>query len=558
MASLSELLKSLGLEAPEDQNPQMTDLSQVQSMSDELPVSAMRPSERRLPELPATNPFREETPLPPPSESMTTSLPSITPVMKNQPNDELMQNMQQLPEASSEEVEPMPEAQVAPEAEMQKESPKDLQLPQSKSQLPGFGNDLGDQALADALAAGRSRQDKIRMFQGLTGLVGGLTGSSGKSAFLDDLSKSSLAQYEDLQARRKGKDQELDFAKNKINTETLFEDTKAMRDPNSLQSQVYRQAAQEFGLPGVPENANAASLEKVLPLLKKRAADVANRYVKLGTAQDGSALLLDKTTGETVKTEDKLADNIFTSKDPSTGEVNLLGRRGGILGKIGGAKELPQGSEMSREQLNPNQRKAVDSNRADALKDPLVKSVRESLAEVSQAKNLVEKNIPGSAGAIKRSLLKMFESGGRFTDQDVQQFGGPQDHLSNLDRMITLQTTKKGLTTSDQKYLRQLLSVLERENKSKAESSSAYYVDDLVKRGLPQDFAKKEVTDFLIPGQKDISSKVGKAKQEAPKQAQSKPSVKLPPNANLKAGTVFTAKGKQYKVNEDGKTASEL
>lgn len=390
-----------------------------------------------------------------------------------------------------------------------------------------YGDELSDEAIKRAQAA-RNQTNTLALF-GMAGnqIASGLASRSGaqvnpESAVLSEILKRSNQGVEDIQARRAAKDQvvkskaaQLDLQKAQLETN----DKAAMSDPKSSISKLYREVASKRLKLDLPDTVSASTMEKIIPLIK-READSALKFQQGGIDSAGNKLVFDPSTGEYRSSGMQAADTAFTTTDPRTGEKLILGRRLGNAGEakvLGGKVETEEGKPFTRANLNPVQIKAIDDTREALIKDPTVKATREALAEVSKAENLIKENIPGSAGAIRRSLLKMFESGGRFTDQDVAQFGGAQDVVSKIDRLITEQATKRGLTKDDQMYLTQLLEVIKRENAVSADKAAAFFVDSLAKKGLPEDFARSQATDFLIPGKKSITPEaVEKIKVVAP------------------------------------------
>ncbi len=371
-----------------------------------------------------------------------------------------------------------------------------------------YGDELSDDAIKGALASKRQIDNSALLSMATNQILAGNAARSGAkvdsdSPVLSELLKRSGVGLEEIKARRTGINEE-NKAKSDVQDlekgQLAIDDAKSLADPNSDISRLYRDVATKRLKITVPDNVSASTMMKMVPLLK----DTVKKFQQGFVAADGTKMTYDPDTGKYISSGIKVADQAFTTTDPRTGEKLIMGRRLDSEGKptiLGGkGTEQAEGQPFTRDNLNPVQIKAIETTRKDLLKDPTIKAVREALADTSKAETMIQKNIPGSAGAIRRSLLKMFESGGRYTDQDVKQFGGRQDAISNVIRWTNEQATGKGLTKEDQANLLDMMEVLQRTNKEAANSAASFYVDSLVKRGLPEDFARSQATDFMLPG----------------------------------------------------------
>jgi hypothetical protein len=204
----------------------------------------------------------------------------------------------------------------------------------------------------------------------------------------------------------------------------------------------------------------------------------------------------------------KMAEKGQLMKDLDTGENKIFLPRSKTTIPLGqkAALDLPTDRPLTYNEqirkdyydLNRAQKDKVMDFRDQVTKDKLVAEARDSLMSVDMALSLIDANIPGSGGAIKRGLLKMFESGGRFTNEDVQQFGGEQSALARLTRMAILETQGKDLSPDDQKYAKQLALVIQRKTQDKLKEATNRYTEDLVRIGVPEQTAGRAILGGLI------------------------------------------------------------
>lgn len=381
-------------------------------------------------------------------------------------------------------------------------------------ELSGYQDDLADEAYKKQLEIEQEDMRRINQLRAINMLGdAALRGVHKEPSSREDLyaalERQAKGPVAAIEARRKGITEEETLKQGKAKTKEAA-DTMLQSDPNSDISR----AAQEWAIEklGLPEEtvkkSSYKNLQKLMDdarLEKQFKEQVASRvqqisFQKGGVSDKGTMLVFDPRTGQFRDTGVKASGDVFQVRDPLTGETQLVNRRTTeTVRTVGSPEVLEEGAEFTRKNLNPNQRKAVDDLRKQALKDETIKAAREAASELDKTKSLVKANVPGSAGAVRRSLLKMFESGGRFTDQDVAQFGGSQAVLSRLERKVQEAVSGKPFTKEDQLYFSKLIEIMNRENKIAADKASRFYIDDLVKRGIPGDYAEKVVTDELIP-----------------------------------------------------------
>jgi hypothetical protein len=417
------------------------------------------------------------------------------------------------------------------------------------SKYSSFEKSPSDEQLSELRDNVQNRNKALNLSEALSGLAaipasfkGGKVDTG--SEFYDKLRKTNLTDLDMAIGKRRDEEESLKKIGTNLQTSDALESDEKMKDPNSMISQIYRETAKKI-LPSVPDTASAKDLENVLKLKsmmpKVGALDLKGYFTKDSSEPviyDPSRNMWFKAgTNEVVEVDNvhkPYAPSLMT--DPYTGDIGVVNRSSGAtptVTQITSPKKMKEGEEPSFQTLTPKQREATDKTREALLNDQTIKDARQVSQTLAQTNDLIRKNIPGSGGAIKRSLAHLFEPG-RLTDQDVIDFGGSKAVLSRVDQIVQESASGKPFTKENQQYLLKLVDAMETGKQRILNTASNYYVKNLENKGVPRAVADKMLRDDLI----------------------TKKSVKLP--SKIKPGSIISIKGVKYKVNEDGMGAEEL
>ena len=144
---------------------------------------------------------------------------------------------------------------------------------------------------------------------------------------------------------------------------------------------------------------------------------------------------------------------------------------------------------------------------------------------------------------LARALLSIYESGGKFTDADVEQMKGPTDVKAKMKRfLVTNFDADQAVSETDQAAQMELLKLLENKKTEQLSAKYAPYVNRLSKFGMDKDVAARYVTGDRVNSFSELGSpnslNVNKNKQES----------STTPNS-----TIGTVKGVQYYFDKDTK-----
>lgn len=314
---------------------------------------------------------------------------------------------------------------------------------------------------------------------------------------------------------------------------------KDLNDKGSTVSQAARDLASQILNKPVPEDMNAQTLFKLMPLLKTRLGSI-NKMQQGKVLENGNLSVFDPAQGIYKDTGLKASQELMQARDPLTGEVKLLSRRTGqTTGTLGAPTALqktdangnpvaatdangnpvqPSGSDIYNS-LNSKQRDAYDKARTALIKDPAVANARKALLSSDTAQTLLQQNVPGSAGAVQHALARMFSNGGKLSNQEIQQFGGSHALLDRLNQII--ETSKSGKITDDnRKYLGQVLNIVKRENQAALDNSTKFYRSGFANQtGLKPQMVDQLVAHDLstAPDNQQVGAPVLSKQQGSPK-----------------------------------------
>jgi hypothetical protein len=344
------------------------------------------------------------------------------------------------------------------------EAPKELK-PAAVEQAPAldlpkepesvYGADLDDAALKEALDAQKRQQGLNLMLRGGGEVIRSGGTAVGHNLKADEgiykaLEQAAGTDVSNIETRRKG----LDAQTKREDTVIDLNDKKEKINPDSLVSKVWREVAIEYGKKhgiNIPDTATAASLEKILPLLKSK---VEKKFQQGGITATGTKLVFDPETGEYKDSGVKATDSAFSTVDPRTGESVIRSRRSGAA--IGGSS----GPEALPSNVAPEEASAQDlykalpvshQKKADKLQQDFVKEVKEdrkSIGEINTIRNLLSTpdGKPQNVALIQRAFARLRDSGA-LNAQDVKDNGGIQSWEAKINQAI--QTASKGNFTPE-------------------------------------------------------------------------------------------------------------
>lgn len=195
------------------------------------------------------------------------------------------------------------------------------------------------------------------------------------------------------------------------------------------------------------------------------------------------------------------------------------------------------------QQIKPSAKKDLDSITDEIKSNSDISKLNEAVGNIDASKALVEGNLPGSAPMLARALLSIYESGGKFTDADVEQMKGPTDVKAKMKRfLVTNFDADQAVSETDQAAQMELLKLLENKKTEQLSAKYAPYVNRLSKFGMDKDVAARYVTGDRVNSFSELGSlkslNVNKNKQES----------STPPNS-----TIGTVNGVQYYFDKDTK-----
>lgn len=422
----------------------------------------------------------------------------------------------------------LPEQPIAP-VEPPKMDLQDLlnkfQALNNQTQSP-YGKDLSDEAMQQAI---KQRDEKLQVSNLLRAgntIGSAIGGVKNDESFSDVLDKQANNPIANLLERRGAKDKEL----NRQNDLFKIQQEKDNMDPTSLDSQLARDAIRSM-VPkaNIPDTASAASLYKLLPILKQK-VDSMKGFQQGGVDEVGNKLVFDPMSGSYRVSGAKAADQLFQVKDPNTGEVNLMGRRAGnnlddsIKGVIGAPKASTGQEDSPREifeTLPPKQRDKLDKTRKDFLQD--TKDDRDAINSAAGIKTMLAagKELNGDVvRAIQNQLARASGEKGAMTEKDVSPFGGRADVISRLKRYATIETVGQ-LPDSDRKFLSSLADVMEKKANDYVNRQSQVYSDNFATDtglkssqarkviGVDSTLSKAEKMQDMVKVRDKISGKIG-------------------------------------------------
>lgn len=181
--------------------------------------------------------------------------------------------------------------------------------------------------------------------------------------------------------------------------------------------------------------------------------------------------------------------------------------------------------------------------------DKQITDLNEAVSNIDTSKALVKANLPGSAPMLARALLSIYESGGRFTDADVDQMKGPTEVNAKLKRFLVSNfDSEQAVSDLDQSSQMALLELLETKKTEQLSSKYGPYVNQLNKMGVDKDVAARYVTGDRVRGFSDL----GKAKSLKLEGSKKDPKIEDYAKQHKldyeKAKSILTTRG--YKPNE--------
>lgn len=276
------------------------------------------------------------------------------------------------------------------------------------------------------------------------------------------------------------------------------------RDPNSDISASYRELIKKH-LPDIDPNAfagmSAYDIQKAAPFLKSVMPTASSsRYTKLGVDKSGNILLLDKLTGKPIVSGHQAAEEVFQVRDPLTGEVKLVGRRGSGSepgSRVGAPKEAPKGEAASNEDLyqslDAKQRERLKENQDAFLKD--TSNDRDAVGAAQGIKTLLVggKKLNGDIlRAIQTQFARTAGDKGALSEADVSSYGGLQDVKSKALRAIQMGIDGT-LPESDRQFLLGLAEIMEQKSNNYINKQSEVYTNNFAQTvpGLGFDKARQ-------------------------------------------------------------------
>ena len=168
---------------------------------------------------------------------------------------------------------------------------------------------------------------------------------------------------------------------------------------------------------------------------------------------------------------------------------------------------------------DPNRVKWLDDKQKEINAEKGINELKDAVGNISTAEEMVNKNLPGSGPMLSRALLSIYESGGKFTDQDVEQMKGPTDLKARMKRfLVTNFNPDQAVSETDQAAQMELLKLLKRKKTEQLSSKFYPHVNQLVTKGFDKDFATRYLSGYLINNYSEIVSPMSLSKSKISEQ----------------------------------------
>lgn len=311
-------------------------------------------------------------------------------------------------------------------------------------------------------------------------------------------------------------------------------------DPNSDISKFARERAKEVMKSINPNfkgeqfnNMSASQLEKLG--FKFAPQGKGGAKLEFNTIQDESGILkriaFDPYTGEVVKDLGIAGMPYAITTDPVTGKPQMIDRTNpnAVANVLGGKPATNNQIEQPKpkstkdtdiEYLNsirnddPNRYKEVQKTLESVRDDKAIQEIKNAVDSIDVSREMVNKNLPGSAPMLARALLTIYESGGRFTDQDVEQMQGPSDLKAKMKRFLVKNfDSSQAVSDTDQRAQKAILDLLDRKKNEQLNKKFTPYINELTTKGLSPDFSARYLSgDRLLDFKPNTSDNQSKQK----------------------------------------------
>jgi len=154
------------------------------------------------------------------------------------------------------------------------------------------------------------------------------------------------------------------------------------------------------------------------------------------------------------------------------------------------------------EQSDADRIKLIDSFE----KDSEVRVIREALGKIEPAKRALESGSPMAPGLAQSALARLSGEVGALTETDLSRFGGKQDLVSKVGRLVAKQSTGAPLTGEDKKDFLEMLNILEEVKTGRLNTIKDRKIQSFSKASGDIDVQTGQ--DILESNKKDINSAV--------------------------------------------------
>lgn len=391
--------------------------------------------------------------------------------------------------------------------------------------------------------------------------AGGVIAAGGKPINTDTAYKGieDLGAFdrEAIEKRRKGAKDELDYSKDRLETGNLFEDDTQMRDPNSMISQVYREAVKKAGMQ-VPDNASAKSLEKVLGASSKlfRSQIIHNISRKIVDPKTGEIReqLINPQTGEVVKDlgQAGFANQVRTDAFGNVIQVSPsapLGATPAIV-KSSSRQAIPTDADTrdaAVKSFRPDKDQVKGITEERKFMDKVNKEATNRLEAANNIATLLKDPNKLTAGTVAFQMARLSGSNSQLSDSERAVFASLPDIVGKTQQVLQAKingTITPELLNEYKKIVNQYSAAAKtaidgRANQS-AQTLEANY-------SVPSEYSMPQLVPSLVKQNKPLKLE---GETSAPKV------VKLP--KKFTPGQVLRIKGVRHTVNEDGMTATRM